>query len=463
MSESPAAVFARLSESRPPAETSVVMDTAVVLGGSVAGLLAARVLADHATSVVIIDRDGPETSGDPRPGVPQGSQMHALLPAGLVQLERWFPGFVEETVARGGRPAPANVRRNYIDGVPKVRGSDALMVTGTRPFLEAQIRRRTLALPNVRTLVATVTDVEFTGEAATGVRYESARGPEVLAADFVVDAMGRASRLSAWLQRSGWDRPPMRRMTVNLNYATGLLRRGDGGPEENGVVALRSPDQSPSVAGAGFSQVEGDRWLIMMAGYLDSRPGLTAEDLVRRCKNEFPPEFGQVAGNEIVGDIQTYRHTDSRRRDFHAMSRLPARLVAVGDAVASFNPVYGQGMSSAALHASCLSEYLRSGPDLNRPARDFFALQKVVVDAAWDISTGADLSLPHVDGPYPRGYRLLSWLNGQIVAASGIDPEISRRFDEVTFMLKHPASLATPGTVLRALRANLRARRNRVR
>jgi hypothetical protein len=118
-------------------------------------------------------------------------------------------------------------------------------------------------------------------------------------------------------------------------------------------------------------------------------------------------------------------------------------------------------MSSAALHASCLSEYLRSDPDLARPAHEFFALQKVVVDAAWDVSTTADLTLPHVDGPYPRGYPVLRWLNGQIMAASAVDPEISRRFDEVTFMLKHPSSLASPGTLLRSIFANLRARRRR--
>jgi 2-polyprenyl-6-methoxyphenol hydroxylase-like FAD-dependent oxidoreductase len=165
-----------------------------------------------------------------------------------------------------------------------------------------------------------------------------------------------------------------------------------------------------------------------------------------------------VASKKALGDVRTYRQADSRRRDFHALTRLPARLVATGDSVASFNPIYGQGMSSAALHASCLSEYLRTAPDLNQPAREFFVLQKVIVDAAWDISTTADLALPHVDGPYPRGYRMLRWLNGQIMAASAVDPEIARRVDEVTFMLKHPASLATPGTLLRSILTNLRTK-----
>lgn len=113
-------------------------------------------------------------------------------------------------------------------------------------------------------------------------------------------------------------------------------------------------------------------------------------------------------------------------------------------------------MSSAALHASCLSLWLRSQPDFTIPASDFFALQQVVVDAAWDISTSADLALSHVDGPYPRGYRLSKWIGGQIAAASATEPEIARRFDNVTGMLAHPSSLATPGVLLSALRANRR-------
>jgi 2-polyprenyl-6-methoxyphenol hydroxylase-like FAD-dependent oxidoreductase len=453
--------FARLSDPKPPASTPVVLDTAVVLGGSIAGLLAARVLSDHAETVVVIDRDDPGASTEPRPGVPQGSQVHVLLPAGLVQLERWFPGFAEQAEAEGAVPAPAERRRNYLNGVRKVTGSTAIMLTGTRPFLEALIRRRTLALPNVKTITARAAGLEFGDDAVTGVRYESDGVQGVQRADFVVDAMGRSSRLSDWLADAGWERPAMRRMTVDLNYATALLPTGPTDPDINGVIALRSPDRSPDVAGAAMSRVEGDRWIIMMGGYVEHHPGGTAEDMIRRCRTEFPPEYGAVAGNGVIGEVSTYRHPDSRRRDFPLLSRLPARVIAVGDAVASFNPVYGQGMSSAALHASCLSEYLRSNPDLTTPAREFFALQQVIVDAAWAVSTGADLTLPHVDGPYPRGYKLLSWLNGQIVAASAVDPEITRRFDEVTFMLAHPSTLARPSVLLRSILANLRARRRR--
>jgi 2-polyprenyl-6-methoxyphenol hydroxylase-like FAD-dependent oxidoreductase len=281
---SPAAVFARLSHPNPPTVTPIVLDTAVVLGGSIAGLLAARVFSDHAGTVIVIDKDDPGTSTELRPGVPQGTQTHSLLPSGLAQLERWFPGFTEQALAAGAHAAPPSARRFYFEGIRRAGDSQAMLLTGSRPFMEAQIRLHTLSLPNVKTITARVTGLEFGAGAVTGVQYESGGEEGVERADFVMDAMGRSSRLSEWLAQAGWERPAVRRIAVDLNYATALLRREDGDPEIKAVLALRSPAGSVGVAGAALSQIEGARWMIGMAGYADSRPGRTVEDLVRRCK-----------------------------------------------------------------------------------------------------------------------------------------------------------------------------------
>ncbi|MFD4676107.1 FAD-dependent oxidoreductase [Lentzea sp. NPDC058450] len=460
MASSPAAVFARLSDKRTPVAGPVLLKTAVVLGGSVAGLLAARVLADHADEVVVLERDDPGTSTEPRPGVPQGAQAHVLLPAGLRQLERFFPGFAQEGVGAGGRLAPASHRHTFADGVLKVPGrADAVMLCGSRPFLEALIRRRTLALPNVRALTARATGLEFTGEAVTGVRYESEATKSVLAADFVVDAMGRASRLGDWLDQAGWEKPALTRVEIDLNYATAIARRTPGQPSIEVGLSTYSPGATTDgVAAGAFCSIEDDRWMVLLSGYVGDKPGRTAEDLVQLCKSTMPDDFGAIVTDEIVS-LATYHLADARRRHFHDLERVPARLVALGDSVASMNPIYAQGMTSAALQASALSEFLRAQPDLNVPAREFFALQKVVVDAPWDVATGADLSLPHVRGPRPSGYKVKSWASKQVVAASVRDSEINRRFESVIFLLDHPSILATPGTLLRSLRVNRRARR----
>lgn len=461
MSRSPAAVFARLSDPKPPTNTQVLCGTAIVIGGSVAGLVAARVLADHAETVVIIERDDPSSSTAPRPGVPQGSMVHGLLPSGLAQLEWWFPGFTAQAVAAGARPVPPLSIRHYVDGRPKASGSNAAMLTASRPFIEARIRLHTLALPNVKTITAHATGLEFDGDAVTGVRVVSGGTETVEQADFVVDAMGRSSRLGDWLEQSGWQRPTLRRMSVNVNYATAAFHRDSDEQPFNLVINTRSRHVPSDVYGAAVCQAEDGRWLVMLGSYAEHRPTRTTAELITYCHTELPPEFGQVTANEVAEDVRSYRHPDSRRRDFHLLRRLPARLIAVGDAVASFNPIYSQGMACATLHASCLSEFMRSQPDLTKPAAEFFALQKVIVDVAWSTSTGPDLALPHVNGPYPRFYRLRSWISRQIAAAAVHDTDISRRFDEVTYMRKHPASLVTPGVLLRSILVNRRAAKGR--
>ncbi|MFJ4467138.1 FAD-dependent oxidoreductase [Streptomyces sp. NPDC089424] len=431
----------------------------MVGGGSIAGLMAARVLADHAEQVVVIERDMAETGAGLRPGVPHGAQLHVLLPAARRQFDRWFPGFSEQALAAGMLMIPGGTRR-YVNGERKVAVPDEIdQLTGSRPLIESLVRRRTLELPNVTTISGRVMGIGVDAGRVSGVRYAPVEAPlagldSVIRADFFVDAMGRSSRLGTWLGEDGWDRPAARRMTIDLNYATAFFRREDKEPDASPVVDVLTQDRSPDIAGAAFSAIEDARWIVTIGGYGDHRPGQNPEDFARRLRTKFPPEFGRVTRSEMLGRIQTYRHGYSLRRDYHRVRRFPAGVVAVGDAVATFNPIYGQGMSSAALHAACLSLYLRSDPDTSRPAAGFFDLQKVVVDAAWSVSTSADLALPHVHGPYPPGWRLSNWYNGQILAASVVDVSVARRFNEVTNMLRHPLSLCAPGIGLRALNVN---------
>jgi 2-polyprenyl-6-methoxyphenol hydroxylase-like FAD-dependent oxidoreductase len=456
---SPSRTFAQLASAGPPRDARVLLRRAVVLGGSVAGLAAARVLSDHCDEVIVIERDTAGTGGPARPGVPHGSQVHSLLPAGQAQLDRWFPGFVAGCAATGSVMIGPDAVSFYTDGAKRALSPTAGPGPGlvsTRPFLEAHIRRRVTALPRVRVLAGQAEDLDIEAGRVTGVRYRppgDASGTATrLPADLVVDAMGRSSRVAGWLERHGWPAPPLRRMAIRLNYATALFGRAT--PDEQAQVTVA---QYTGVGGGrprigGVLPVEGDRWMVLIAGYAGDRPGTDPADFTRRCRDDFPAPFGAVAGGgPLMGEIATYHQADSRRREFHA-ARLPAGLVAAGDAVASFNPVYGQGMTSALLHAACLSRYLRSGPDLRAPAAGYFGLVKVVADAAWQVSTLPDLALPHVDGPYPRGWKLLSWLGTAIFEASAVDRTVNDQLSRVTVMLAHPSVLGRPDVVLRALR-----------
>ncbi|SHN45311.1 FAD-dependent oxidoreductase [Cryptosporangium aurantiacum] len=448
MSASPAHVFRRLSSTHQPHVPNKRLRHAVVLGGSVAGLLAARVLADHAEDVVVVERD--DSVDGERRGVPQRFQVHALLPGGRAQIERWFPGFTDEAIGHGAVFTNAHQTQQWADDVCSVTTPNAVLLNASRSFIEAQLRRHTRALPNVRLLTAFATGLEYRDGRVSGVRLDAG---ESLPAAFVVDAMGRSSRLSDWLERDGWEAPELERMQIDVNYATAYFKRSQVQPPVGAAISRFTPGYHKKTQAA-LNGIEDGQWMLMLMTYGDDRLSRDWDEFLTRCA-DLPPVFAAVAREEPVGEVHTYRMADARRRRYDRAARLPGGLVSVGDAVASFNPVYGQGMSSATLHASCLSEYLCDGADPSAAATDFLRLQKVVVDAAWDLSTSGDAERLETGKP-PLPVRLQRALINQVIAASVVDVTIGTKFNDVAFMNTHPSTLAAPSVLLRSVWANRR-------
>ncbi|MBY8846079.1 hypothetical protein K7864_33405 [Streptomyces sp. SP2-10] len=428
------------------------------MGGSWAGLLGARVLADHAEEVVILEPDGADGWGR---GAPHRPQLHALLSMGHVQLDRWFPGITDELVENGARLGTGPAVQYYLDGVLKACVSENTMIGASRPFLEEHVRRRVLALPNVSLLPVRARGLLFTNNRVCGVRFtppaasESVSASTELDADLVVDAMGRSSRLSSWLVENGWAPVPMDRMHVDLGYATAAFHRGSELPGT--VIAHASPGpangyQQHLSEPAALVAVEGNRWSVVVVGYRNYRPGRDPEEFLRRMKRCVAPLREVAEGCRLEGDIETFHFRESQRRRFTRLSRFPGGLVALGDSVASVNPAYGQGLTLATLGASSLSVHLRSGISPHLPAWDYFRRLGVVVDAAWQVSATADLAQLHVTGPYPRGYRVMRWAGDKIVEASVIDPVVNRWFMDVVNMRKHPRALTRPRVLIQATR-----------
>jgi 2-polyprenyl-6-methoxyphenol hydroxylase-like FAD-dependent oxidoreductase len=458
VTESPIAVFDKLTRVDLPERAPVLFDTACVLGGSIAGLLAARVLADRARTVRIIERDQVNVEGRPRAGVPQDRQGHGLLPGGLAQIERWLPGFTREAQDLGGVLVGPDRQVVYLEGHRQVRSGDARILMGSRPFLESRIRSRVLALPNVSTLSAQATGLDYRNDAVSAVRYVADGGEDVMRVDFVVDAMGRASKLSEWVEQAGYDRPRLQRLRTGISYATALFERSDKPDDVDLACALAqfSPPSSPDGLAVGaVNAIEGDQWLVMLMAYGDNQSSRSIEAFRSTCA-KMPPIFGEAVSGTVSREILTYHQADSRRRDFAGLSRFPARLVSVGDAVASFNPVYGQGISSAALHASSLSEYLVGDPAFGMRAAEFFALQEVVVDAAWTISAGGDAArLDAIEGAeVPEDVQRQRWAMDQLVRATLVDETVAHALSNVAFMLAHPFSLGDAALVEQAVAAN---------
>ncbi|MFE5730948.1 NAD(P)/FAD-dependent oxidoreductase [Streptomyces sp. NPDC056528] len=438
------------------------MKRAIVMGGSYAGLFAARVLSEYAEDVLVIEPDVIEEDGLGR-RVPQRHQLHALLSMGHTQLERWFPGTTEELVKGGALLGEGDDVRFYLDGRLKAPAAGARMLGATRPFLESHLRRRVTALANVRFLRAQATDLVFRRGRVVGVTTAALDGGtggtgETFDADFVVDAMGRNSPLEDWLARHGWDRAPVDSMRIDLGYATVLFHRGD----ELGstVIAHSSPgpasDYRPALTEPGaLAAVEGGRWSVVLAGYADHRPGPDPEEFLRRMRRCVAPLRTVADTSTMIGDVRTYRFVESRRRVHSRLNRFPGGLVVVGDALASVNPVYGQGLTLAALAANALGAHLRSTPFPQSPARDYFRLVEAVVEGAWQLSTAADLAQPHVTGPYPRGHRVQKWVADRLTEASVRDSAVNTRYMGVVNMELPPKALTDPRFLARAARVLL--------
>jgi 2-polyprenyl-6-methoxyphenol hydroxylase-like FAD-dependent oxidoreductase len=458
MPESPAAVFERLNAVDKPRDTRILFDAVHVLGGSIAGLLAARVLADHSRTVTIIERDTEAAGAEQllRSGVPQGFQLHSLLPAGLAQIERWYPTFVQDALDLGTVFAGPDGFEFYEDDVVQPRVPRSRLLLGTRPFNEALLRRHTLALPNVQVVTGQATGLVYEGDAVRGVRYTSGGGERTVRSDFVVEATGRSSRLSEWLERDDWSRPGLERMKVDISYVSARFERGPGSTDVFTTMARYGPHRPEGPAVAVYAAVEDDLWSVMIGGYGEAGRRLSQGDFTDHCAG-LPGHFQEVLNGSMVGEPKSYRHPDSRRRIFIDLERFPARLVAIGDAAASFNPIYGQGMTSAALQASALSEYLRTAPDLSAPAREFFRLQKVVVDAAWETSSVPDAARLGLPASQTIGARIQQWLLHQVIEAATRDVDIAQLFRDVAFMVVHPAAIASPRVVARTLLINLKA------
>lgn len=435
-----------------------------MIGASMAGLCAARALASSFDKVTLVDRDACPDDGSPRAGVPQARHVHALIARGALELERLFPGLLADLRALGvpeiDFAAEAAVLRQPGWQRPMRTGVTAFLATRDR--LEALVRARVRALPEVEVLerVDAAGLLAEGGSRVRGVLAHRRDGGERLAleADLVVDASGRSSKAPAWLKELGREAPRESVVDSFAGYSSRWYRAppADRWPRAYWWRAIwLDPAPPEQLLGGVLFPVEDDQWIVTLIGYSKQYPPSDEEGFTRALLALRSPVLARsVALAEPLTPVYSSRSLSNRLRHFDELADPAAGYVAVGDSVCAFNPVYGQGMTVAALCARSLAETLARVPLGNAGfERAFFRAQARVLKDPWDLASGADMLFPGTQSERPPPPLPVRVFTEELTAAMLNDAEVLRRATSVYFMLKPNAALFEPGLLARVARS----------
>jgi flavin-dependent dehydrogenase len=439
---------------------------AIVIGASIGGLCAARVLSDFYERVTVYERDELPDGPANRSAVPQGRHVHLLMARGAQEFEKHFPGLLDDMVADGvpmleNRPDCIHFgAAGHVLGTHHRLQNEFTAYVPSRPHLEWQIRRRATAIENVDVVRAAVSEPRFDAarQRVTGVVLDSG---DAVDADLVVDAAGRGTRLPVWLSQWGFDRPREESVDVGIGYATHQLRIPDGLLAEKVVVAGASREQP---LGLGMLYYEDGTWGVTTFGVGKAEP---PHDFAGMCAlaDEIVPAHvaSALRRGEPIGGVAFHKYPTSRWRRYDKLDRFPAGIIPFGDAIASFNPTYGQGMTMTSLQAGHLRRGLEiSGTDL---AREFNRATAKTTYPVWTMNAIGDLVLHRASGPMPRWYKPVGSLFDQFLGAAETDPVLAewflRRFSLLDSLYMVPSARLVGRTIRHNMRLFLAEKRRR--
>jgi 2-polyprenyl-6-methoxyphenol hydroxylase-like FAD-dependent oxidoreductase len=430
---------------------------AIVIGASIGGLCAARVLADVYDRVTVFERDDLPDGPANRAAVPQGRHVHLLMARGAQEFDTHFPGLLDDMVAAGvpileNRPDCIHFgAAGHVLGTHHRLQDEFTAYVPSRPQLEWQIRRRVNDIDNVDIVHAAVNEPRYDAarQRVTGVELDSG---DTVEADLVVDAAGRGTRLPVWLAQWGFARPPEDTIDVGIGYATHQLRIPDGLISEKVVVAGASREQP---RGLGMLCYEDGTWALTTFGVAKVEP---PHDFAGMCAlaDEIVPAHvaAAIRQGEPIGDVAFHKYPTSRWRRYDKLDRLPAGIIPFGDAIVSFNPTFGQGMTMTSLQAGHLRRALATpGAD---PAREFNRATAKTTYPVWTMNAIGDLVLHRAAGPMPWWYRPVGNLFDQFLGAAETDPVLAEWFLRRFSLLDSLYMVPSARLVGRTVRHNMR-------
>ncbi|MBB4679094.1 NAD(P)/FAD-dependent oxidoreductase [Crossiella cryophila] len=436
---------------------------AVVLGGGLAGMLAAHVLAEHVDTVTIIDRDELPEGPEHRKGTPQARHTHVFVEGGYTALEDLLPGIVEELTGLGAQRLnhPTTILMRTPAGWRERLSPEAGVLSASRALTDWVVRRRVLAHPRI-TVAAPATVVGLLGDRrrVSGVRLRDRGATDTrrLTADLVVDATGRSSHTHEWLAEFKMPTVHREHIDSGIRYSTRVYQAPPGTPAGFPLLVVQSDPHSnrPAVAGM-LSPIENDRWIVTVVGPKHDPPPTTEAEYQPFLRGLPDPVLADlVAAATPLTPPHGFANTANHRHFYERARFWPDGLLVLGDAYATFNPIYGHGMATAALAARALRRrWQRHHPLLPGSARRAQRTIARVTEPAWRLATAQDLRLPHTTttGRAPGKLARLNYRYAdRMVAAIPGRPDILRTNLRVLTLLASPLRLFSPRMIWQVLR-----------
>jgi 2-polyprenyl-6-methoxyphenol hydroxylase-like FAD-dependent oxidoreductase len=445
---------------------------AVVIGGSMAGLFTARVLADRFELVTLIERDRFPEGPEFRKGVPQSRHVHVFMEGGRRIAERLFPGIEEDLISSGAQPVNMGEDGNWLTpaGLATRFHSGISLITCTRNLIEWSVRKRVAALPNVRFLERTAVTslVPAPGENVAGVRLRSRDGSngaapkEPLMADLVVDASGRNSNAPRWLEALGYPQPEETLINAHPGYATRLFELPEDARRKWKVIFVQAAPPEHNRGGIMFP-VEGGRWICSLMGLGGDYSPTDEEGFMEFARSlRSPMLYEAIKDATPASPIHGYREVENKHRHYEKLPRQPANFLVTGDAACAFNPVYGQGMTTAAMGAQTLEECLRDSRDGDFAGLSHRFQKKLAkVNAGpWMLATGEDFRVRGTEGGTATfSTRLTHRYMDRVLELSLRDLAVRETFLEVFGMIRPPTALFGPAIAAKVLREGVIGRK----
>jgi 2-polyprenyl-6-methoxyphenol hydroxylase-like FAD-dependent oxidoreductase len=426
--------------------TQQIGGTAIVIGAGIAGLSAAAALSPLFAQVIVLERDELPAGPAPRPGVAQGRHPHLLLVGGLRGLEQLFPGIGDDLAAAGAVRYQVSrdirVEQPGFHPYPQ-RDFGFFSYAMSRPLLETVVRRRLAPISNVtlRTPTRVLEIVAASGSSVVqGVRIDNEDdATETLSADLVIDASGRGVPTLSFLKAHGLPLPQETSIGIDVTYATAKFAIPDSAPSDWKVLAVMG-DPRGNRFGGGVFPLEGRRWMVTLAAaHGDKPPGDPAGFMQLAQALRTTTIYDAIRSAARVEDIERFAFPASVRRHFERLESFPRGLLPLGDAICHFNPIFGQGMSVAAIEACELRRLLtaRSGQadPLGELAAPYFAAITPVVDTPWGVAN-LDFVFPQTRGVRPEGFDGTLMFSAALNRLAARDPDIHKLTTEIQHFLR---------------------------